>query len=183
MHKTRARNAAKMIRQDLYNDNPDAGVELLRYWPKTEIKRGIIAAYWPINTEIDPRPLMLALQDCGHKLCLPCIGRAEKALIFRDYKIGDRLVRGAYGTKQPAKTAKITRPDIILLPLLGFTANGHRLGYGGGYYDRTLAYLRDTGKVFACGLAFSGQEVPILPTDQHDQKLDAVLTERYFKRF
>ena len=79
--------------------------------------------------------------------------------------------------------ALIVRPDVVLMPLLAFTANGDRLGYGGGFYDRSLAQIKQTGDVFACGVAHAAQEAVSLPTGEYDMKLDGVLTEQYFKDF
>ena len=81
------------------------------------------------------------------------------------------------------RQGKSITPQLIFVPLLAFTANGERLGYGGGYYDRTLASLRQKNEVFACGVAYAGQEVESLPTDAHDAKLDGILTEDGFKAF
>lgn len=187
LEKTRARNAAKMIRLGLAQANPGAGIGLIEHWPQMRIKSGIIAGYIPLQTEIDPRPLMQALEDAGHTLALPCIKRKGQPLEFRSYKIGDKLRGGAYGTKEPARTAPLISPDIVLLPLLAYSRIGVRLGYGGGFYDRTLAQLRQKtsgeNPIFACALAYSGQEVPILPSGNHDQVLDGVLTEAGFKDF
>lgn len=183
LEKTRARNAAKMIRMGLAAEAPHAGVELLRYWPKLGVKRGVIACYLPIQSEIDCRPLMQALADAGHELALPCIARKHHPLEFRAYTLGDKLRGGAHGTKEPRRAAPLVTPDVVLLPLLAYSRIGARLGYGGGFYDRSLAQLRETGAVFACGLAYAGQEVPLVPTDQYDQGLDGVLTETGFKVF
>ncbi len=181
--KTRARNAAKMIRFGLAAQSPHAGTELIAHWPKLGAKSGIIACYLPIKTEINPLPLMQALQDAGHVLALPCIRRANHPLEFRKYKIGDKLRGGAYGTKEPLRSASILTPDILLLPLLAYSRIGVRLGYGGGYYDRTLEILRANGEIIACGLSYSGQEVPTLDAQPHDQTLDCVLTETGVKDF
>lgn len=191
LHKTRARNAAKMIRAKLANElaseTVGAGVELIRHWPSLNIKLGVIATYIPLQSEIDPMPLMHALKDAGHTLALPCIKRKDHPLIFREYKIGDKLRGGAHGTKEPLRTTRLITPDVILLPLLAYSRIGVRLGYGGGYYDRTLQKLRekntDQNPIFACGLAYSGQEVPILTAGPYDQGLDGVLTEAGFKDF
>lgn len=183
LNKTKARNAAKMIRAKLAAERPDAGVELLRHWPDVGRRAGCVAAYIPIHSEIDVWPLMRALADAGHELALPCIKRTGHPLKFRAYKIGDKLRRGAFGTREPMRDAALVRPDIMLLPLLAYSRDGHRLGYGGGFYDRTLQSLRTSGEIFACGVAYSGQEVPTLLTDQYDQKLDGVLTETGFKRY
>ncbi|HFB55447.1 MAG TPA: 5-formyltetrahydrofolate cyclo-ligase [Hellea balneolensis] len=195
LHKTRARNAATMIRQGLCDAAPDAGVELIRHWPQLAgaaqdvlgTKPRIIAAYMPLRSEIDPRPLMQALTEsgagAGYDLALPCIKRKHHPLVFRRYEFGDKLKGGAYGTREPQSGAALCVPDIVLLPLLAFSRDGERLGYGGGYYDRTLAELRASQKIFACGLAYSGQEVPTLTSGEHDQKLDGVLSEKYFRKF
>ncbi len=187
MHKTRARTAAKMIRARLAQKLPDAGIELIKHWPETGIKTGKVAAYIPIGTEIDVWPLMWALSERGYGICLPQIRRKARPLVFRDWHKGDRLKPGPYGTREPLKSAPQCQPEIILVPLLAFSWDGHRLGYGGGYYDRTLTALRSPKRagrpIFACGIAYSGQEVPTLPTDSFDQKLDGVLTETGFRRF
>ncbi len=183
LEKTRARNAAKMIRFGLASEEPRGSVGLLKYWPSTKRKNGIVAGYLPLQSEIDARPLMRALADAGHELALPCIKRKTHPLEFRRYGFGDKLRGGAYNTREPLRSAELVEPDIVLLPLLAFARNGMRLGYGGGFYDRTLAALRSKKPIFACGLAFAGQEVPVLPTDEFDQKLDGVLTENEFRVF
>ncbi|MCF6219847.1 MAG: 5-formyltetrahydrofolate cyclo-ligase [Robiginitomaculum sp.] len=183
LNKTKARNAAKMIRAKLAAELPDAGVELLRHWPDIGIRAGCVAAYIPIHSEIDVWPLMRALANSGHDLALPCIKRKGYPLDFRVYEIGDKLRRGAFGTREPMRDKPLVTPDIVLLPLLAYARDGHRLGYGGGFYDRTLQKLRASGEIFACGVAYSGQEVPILLTDSYDEKLDGVLTETGFKGF
>ena len=178
--KTRAREAAKQRRRALAAAAPDAGIDLIRHWPKTGKMSGIAAFYLPIQNEIDPRPLMQAMADAGHKLALPCIQRTGKPLIFRAFAPGDALAAGPYGTKQPAKTAAAVQPDIIFLPLLAYSKTGDRLGYGGGFYDRPLEQLRAQKADFACGLAYAGQGILdsdiAFPVDTHDQKMDAVLT-------
>lgn len=183
LDKTKARHAAKMIRARAVLESADAGVDLLRHWSSTGIKAGVVALYLPLQSEIDTEPLMHALRDHGHQLALPCIKRKAHPLQFRRYTPGDKLRGGAFGTKEPQREAELVDPDIILLPMLAFTPIGYRLGYGGGFYDRTLHALRAKKEIFACGLAFAAQEVPVLPTDEYDQKLDGVLTEAGFKRF
>lgn len=183
LEKTKARNAAKLIRSHAATNTPDAAVELLRIWPETGLTSGIVATYLPIQSEMDPGPLSVALLDTGFQLALPCIKRAAHPLEFRHFSPGDKLRGGPYNTKEPPKSAEIVEPDIILLPMLAFSRTGYRLGYGGGYYDRSLAALRAKKQIFACGLAYAAQEVPLVPTDEYDQKLDGVLTEREFRKF
>ena len=183
LNKTKARNAAKMIRAGLARERPGAGVELIKYWPDLGLKSGCVAAYIPIHSEINIYPLMHALADAGYDLALPCIKRKAHPLEFRSYTISDKLRRGAFGTREPLRDKAIVTPGIVLLPLLAYARDGHRLGYGGGFYDRTLQALRKSGEIFACGVAFSGQEVPTLLSGQYDEKLDGVLTEAGFKGF
>lgn len=87
-----------------------------------------------------------------------------------------------YGVSYPVQGEPLT-PQLILVPLLAFTSQGERLGYGGGFYDRTLSQARATSEVFACGVAYAGQETPKLPTDEYDQRLDGMLTELDFRTF
>jgi 5-formyltetrahydrofolate cyclo-ligase len=183
LEKTKARNAAKLIRSRAATNAPDAAVELLRGWSQIGLTSGIVAIYLPIQSEIDPGPLADALEDSGFQLALPCIKRAAHPLEFRYYSPGDKLRGGPYNTKEPLRSAKFVDPDIILLPMLAFSRTGYRLGYGGGFYDRSLAALRVKKQIFACGLAYAAQEVPLVPTDEYDQKLDGVLSEREFRKF
>lgn len=136
-----------------------------------------IAAYWPIGDEIDPRPLLSRLQSLGMSLALPVVVARGQPLIFRRYRDGDRLEAGSHGTYQPSSACPDVRPGLVLTPLLAFDRRGFRLGYGGGYYDRTLDRLRRDGAVGAIGLAFAAQAVDRVPTDPLDQPLDAVVTE------
>lgn len=144
----------------------------------------LIAAYLPMGSEMDVRPLMAALVAHGHSLCLPVCLAPQAPVIFRRYARGDALAADAMGIDAPMAKAPPVQPDIVLLPLLGFDASGMRLGRGGGYYDRTLAQLRETQRdIMACGVAFAMQMVDKCPSAPHDQALDAVLTEDGLTRF
>jgi len=138
----------------------------------------VVAGYWPIKEEIDPRPLMLVLAGLGHSLALPVVSGADQPLEFRAWPPGGALIPGPHGTSQPPIDAATVDPDLLLVPLLAFDDGLYRLGYGGGYYDRTLARLRRHGKVRAVGLAYSAQRVPSLPVGPWDQRLDMVVTEQ-----
>ena len=104
-------------------------------------------------------------------------------MTFRAWTPNDSLKAGAYGTREPFPEKEEVLPNLVLVPLLAFTKHGERLGYGGGFYDRTLEKLKETGEVFACGIAYAAQEAASLPTDEFDQRLDGILTNQYFKAF
>ena len=137
----------------------------------------VVAAYWPMGDEIDPRPLMAALAARGCRLALPVVATRGTPLQFRAYAEGDVLGPGLHGTVHPAAHAPAVVPALLLVPLLAFDRQCYRLGYGGGYYDRTLEVLRNNAQVKAVGLAFAAQEVTAVPRDGHDQRLDAIATE------
>lgn len=140
-----------------------------------------VAGYFPLRDEADPRGLMAALAARGHPLALPCVVPGAP-LVFRAWTMGDTLHANprAYGIAEPLASVPIVVPALVLVPLLAFDAAGTRLGYGGGYYDRTLAAL--TG-ARAIGIAYAGQEVPALPRAAHDHPLEAVITENGVRRF
>jgi 5-formyltetrahydrofolate cyclo-ligase len=143
-----------------------------------EIKPGVlIAGYSPIRSEIDSMPLMRTLAAKGALLSLPVITARGQGLRFRAWSPEDRLVRGALGILEPSPGAAEMIPDILLVPLAAFDKAGHRIGYGAGHYDRTLAQLRKAGPITAIGLAFAVQEVETVPALEHDVALDYVLTD------
>ncbi len=148
-------------------------------WPG---KDDIIAGYWPIQSEINPFPLLQAFEDRGFRLALPCLVSEQSSyrMIFRRFRIGDDLARGPFDIRQPGDDNAEVEPDVLLLPLLAFDARGYRLGYGGGYYDQALAALRAVRAVTAWGIAFSAQQLAEIPFEAHDQRLDGVITETGF---
>jgi 5-formyltetrahydrofolate cyclo-ligase len=137
----------------------------------------IVAGYWPIRTELDPRPLMQQLAAAGLTTALPATPQPGKPLIFHLWQEGDPVIEGLYGTSEPAPEAPRCEPDILLVPMLAFDNAGYRLGYGGGFYDRSLAVLRAINPaVRAVGIAFGAQRIDLVPRGEHDARLDAVLT-------
>ncbi|WP_245215824.1 5-formyltetrahydrofolate cyclo-ligase [Pararoseomonas baculiformis] len=134
----------------------------------------VVAGFWPMGHEIDIRPLMRALEARGHRLCLPRTPKRGLPLDFRAFAFGDELVKGPVGTRQPAEDAPPCVPDWLIVPLLAFDRAGRRLGYGGGYYDRTLAGLPGAGTL---GVAYACQEMDVVPSGPHDAPLGAVATE------
>lgn len=138
----------------------------------------IVAGFIAISTELDPAPLMAALSARGTSLCLPFVQGEDQPLLFRRYRPGDALVPGPHGTLEPEAKAPLLRPATLLVPLLAFDAKGWRLGYGGGYYDRTLRAMRAKGHVRAIGLAYAAQERASVPHDEKDERLDLIVTEQ-----
>jgi 5-formyltetrahydrofolate cyclo-ligase len=139
----------------------------------------VLAGYMPMRTEIDPLPAMAAHQGV---VCVPVIMGAGQALRFREWSPGCALVAGEFGAMIPAEGAWV-EPEVLIVPLVGFDARGYRLGYGGGFYDRTLEGLRARGSVLAVGFAFAGQEMAAVPIEPTDQKLDAMVTENGVRLF
>jgi 5-formyltetrahydrofolate cyclo-ligase len=137
----------------------------------------VVAGYSPIRNEIDPFPLMRTLAAQGARLALPAVMARGKSLAFRAWSVDDRLTQGPLGILEPSPAAAEVIPDIVLLPLAAFDRAGHRVGYGAGHYDFTLAHLRKLKPVAAIGLAFALQEIELVPALSHDVALDYVLTE------
>jgi len=137
----------------------------------------VVSGYSPIRSELDPTPLMRALAAIGALLALPVIIARDRPLSFRAWSTGDRLVRGPLGIFEPPPEATEVIPDIVLVPLAAFDRSGHRIGYGAGHYDRSLAPLRAAKKIVAIGIAFAVQEIDAVPLQPHDAALDCVLTE------
>lgn len=143
----------------------------------------VVSLYWPMVEEMDARPLIEILLRMDRRVVLPVTPKVGKPLVFRQYARDVTLQPGPFGTSEPPPAAPAMDPTVLFLPLLAFDSAGRRLGYGAGYYDRTLDKLRQAGAVKAYGLAFAGQEVERTPTDALDQPLDGVVTERGFRHF
>lgn len=141
-----------------------------------------VAAYWPTGSELDVRPLLLHLFEAGHICALPVVAEQEQPLVFRAWTPEAVLIAGRFGIMEPTGDADEVVPSVLLVPLLAFDRVGHRLGYGAGFYDRTLLTLREQAlrggsPVLAVGIGFAAQEVPLVPCDEYDQKLDWMVTE------
>jgi 5-formyltetrahydrofolate cyclo-ligase len=143
----------------------------------------IVAGYWPLADELDPRPAMQRLAAAGHGLALPRMEGRAAPLAFHAWSWGDALRPGGFAVMQPDPQQPKVAPQVVLVPLLAFDARGHRLGYGKGYYDRTLRTLRAAGAARrTIGLAFALQEVPEVPAAPFDEPLDAIVTEHGLRR-
>lgn len=146
--------------------------------------RSCIAGYSAMGSEADPFDLLSRLSARGHQCALPRIAAKDEPLVFHLWKVSEELLPGAHGTREPRANAPECRPDVVLVPLLAFDPAGRRLGYGGGYYDRTLAALRCEGNdVLAVGVAFSAQEAQDLPEEEFDARLDWIVTEKGARPF
>lgn len=133
----------------------------------------VLAGYWPMRGEPDPRPAMAAHDG---PVCLPVVVSPATPLCFR--RFDGAVEPGAFGTSHPPETHEIMVPQVLIVPLVGFDRHGSRIGYGGGFYDRTLAELRGQGPVTAIGLAWAGQELADIPVEPTDEPLDAIVTDR-----
>ncbi|MEO5806115.1 5-formyltetrahydrofolate cyclo-ligase [Devosia sp.] len=141
----------------------------------------VVAAYWRIRDELDCQPILVRLMDSFQPVVLPVVMGPKEPLQLRVWEQGASLYEAGFGTLAPAELAPQAEPDVVLMPLLGFDAKGTRLGYGGGYYDRTLARLHKRPRLI--GLAFAAQEIKDIPREEHDVPLDAVITEAGIRRF
>jgi 5-formyltetrahydrofolate cyclo-ligase len=148
-----------------------------RQFPLPIPPRIILSGFMPMKTEIDPLPLMKKLEGQGARLALPVLAGRGKPLVMRAWAFGEPLSEGVWGIREPEPEADEVAPDILLVPLLAFDRTGGRIGYGGGYYDRTIAALRAKKRVIAVGIAFAAQEVAQVPVGAGDARLDLVLTE------
>jgi 5-formyltetrahydrofolate cyclo-ligase len=172
--KAEARRRARVVRA--VAANADAGARLVAHFPAGLKAAGVVAGYWPLGSEIDPRPLMTALAAGGAALALPWIEARGAPAIFRRWREGAPLAPDAFGMLAPGAGAEPVTPDLILAPVLAFDRRGGRLGQGGGHYDRILAALKPRG-VVAVGLAFAAQEIDTAPMGPLDQRLDWIVTE------
>ena len=182
--KAQLRTILRARRRALHARQPGAAHDLIRAFQASgPAPPPVVAVYRARGSEIDPAPLERWLAARGSRLALPVVVARETPLVFREGVDGP-YGRDLLGLEVPPPHAPELRPDLMLVPLLGFDRQGGRLGQGGGYYDRTLAVLRTQGApVQAIGLAYAGQEVERLPSGPFDQRLDGVLTENAYLAF
>jgi 5-formyltetrahydrofolate cyclo-ligase len=138
----------------------------------------VISAFHSFDTEISTFELFDKLVADGWTTALPVVVAKNTPLVFRQWAPGNALVLGRWNIKVPPEEAPEVLPDVLLVPLLAFDRKGFRLGYGGGFYDRTLEKLRALKNVTAIGIAYAGQEVDAVPYEEFDQRLDWIMTEK-----
>jgi 5-formyltetrahydrofolate cyclo-ligase len=149
-----------------------------RPFPIPVVPGVVVSGFMPMKSEINPVPLMKKLAGEGARLALPVVAGRGNPLVMRVWNFGEPLGSGVWGIREPESEAEEVEPDVLLVPLLAFDRTGHRLGYGGGYYDLTIARLRARKAVIAVGVAYAAQEIADLPVTPRDAALDLVLTER-----
>ena len=149
-----------------------------RAFPIAVSTGSIVAGFSPMRSEINPVPLMRKLAGAGAQLALPVVQGRGKPLIMRAWHFGAPLKSGQWGIREPTADAAEVAPDILIVPLAAFDRQGHRIGYGAGYYDMTIHALRAKKKVIAVGIAYAAQEIEQVPATERDARLDLVLTER-----
>ncbi len=176
--KKAARSAAFAARKAAFAAGQGQAAELLADYLAPHAGKAL-AGYMPMRTEIDPLPAMAAHQGV---VCVPVITGEGQALRFREWSPGCVMEAGAFGALIPAEGAWVV-PEVLIVPLVAFDRRGYRLGYGGGFYDRTLEGLRQRGPVLAVGFAFAAQELGEVPIETTDQRLDAIVTEREVMAF
>ncbi len=172
----------RVLRRRLLEEQPDAAERAARRLPLSRFARfSIVGAYCAVGSELDPGPVLNAILnfDPGRvKAALPVAVDRDSPLQFRQWRPReDTLIVDAFGIPCPADTSPELLPNLMITPLLAFDRQGGRLGQGAGHYDRTLKTLRRQRPVFVLGLAYSGQELPAVPMLEHDQRLDAIVTE------
>ena len=184
--KTEARRALRAVRRrasDSYGAAAAAAVRDRFMVALSPPDGAVIAGYWPIGGELDPRPLLTELAASGFSCALPVAIACDAPLTFRFWTADMVLVPDALGIPGPPTDGARLEPDLFLLPLIGFDRLGHRLGQGAGSYDRTLAELRRRSRsVLAIGIGFAVQEMALVPAEIHDQSLDWIVTDRFALR-
>ncbi|MBT5239655.1 MAG: 5-formyltetrahydrofolate cyclo-ligase [Rhodospirillaceae bacterium] len=180
--KTALRSQMLAARKAMRAAEPDAPSNLTAQIVRTldTIETLVIAGYVAIGDELDPSLALEALQNAGASIVLPVAGKSGDVLAFRAWQTGDAMEKGRLSTYHPAAKSEAIDPDVILVPLVAFDTFGYRLGFGGGYYDRTLPKLRAQKNIVAYGIGYDDQEVSRIPRESFDAQLDGVITPSRF---
>lgn len=173
-----ARRAALARRRAVHGTGLDAAAQAVLREALAPYAGRVLSGFMPIRTEIDPVPVMAGWRA---PVGVPVIVGKGRPLAFHRWAPGCAMVEGAFGAFVP-EAAEVVVPEVLIVPLLAFDARGYRLGYGGGFYDRTLEVLRSMRQTVAIGFAYAAQEVDAVPIEATDQRLDMVVTEAGHRR-
>ena len=177
--KKRFRTEAKVARLQAFHQAPNAGEQIAQQLLNLALPAAAnISAFWPLAEELDTLPLLHSMHQQGHQMLLPVMLGAGKPLAFATWAPGDLLKEAAFKTLEPRDDKERMEPNIMLCPLLAFDRRGYRMGYGGGFYDRSIAQLQEQGDLLTIGIAFAAQEVAEIPTGEYDMPLDMIVTEQ-----
>ncbi len=179
--KARARKIARVVRERAHIAGGDTAAMRLAahaFPVACTADTKCVSGFFPYQSEIDTQVILGKLAGEGWTTCLPIVTGKAEPLIFRRWLPGEPLGEGTWGISVPAELSPLVVPDVLLVPMLAFDREGFRLGYGGGFYDRTLEKLRKQKRVVAIGVAYAAQEVDAVARDAHDQPLDYVMTEK-----
>ena len=177
--KTTLRKTMMARRESISDDaRKAAAIAVAKHGLPVAITSGpaMVSSYWAIGAELDPGHLERRLKAEGHVICLPAIQGKTEPMKFHTWAKGEPLRERKWGIMEPLPTAPEAEPDVMLVPMLAFDVHGWRLGYGGGYYDRTIAALRARKAVVLVGFAYDEQRVDAVPHLDYDERLDFVLT-------
>ena len=178
--KADARKTASKVRAAAFKEKADVAADALAETGLGFLGSAapaVVSGFYPYKSELDLRPLLARLSGQGWTTCLPIVLGAGRPLVFRAWTPGEATEPGAWDIPVPLATARSVEPDVMLVPLLAFDRQGYRLGYGGGFYDRTIEKFRKSRALLTVGVAFAAQEVDAVVRGPHDQPLDWVLTE------
>ena len=191
LQKNNLRSAALLRREDLAKKNRKSIefklIEIFCAHFAGEVDK-TVAGYLPSGSEADVKPLLTKLNQLGWACLLPVVIAIDEKLIFRKWKPDDSLILSSLGILEPAACQPVGKPNMLLVPLLAFDMEGYRLGYGGGYYDRTLKILRakaknQNQKLVVIGICYAGQGIKNVPHNEFDERIDGVITEKGLLKF
>lgn len=178
-HKARMRIEARRKRDDAAKSGEIGAALAVNIETAITIpSSAVIAGFWPIGSEVDIMQVIARYAVLGHAMALPVVVGCGTPLVFRRWRDGDDMDRGPFGIAEPKAAAEDLSPEVLFVPMLSFDRAGYRLGYGGGFYDRTLRRLRARKAIVAIGVAYAVQEVSETPHGPNDEPLDWIVTER-----
>ena len=170
--------ARRALAHEAWQDRAPLAIAALPFPIEARAGFNVVSAFHPHQSEIDTRILLGRLAGEGWTTCLPIVLGKGLPLEFRRWLPGEALIKGVLGIERPPETAPVVEPDVLIIPLLAFDRKGYRLGYGGGFYDRTLEKLRVQKNIVAIGVGYSAQQVDHVPSGAHDQPLEYMMTEK-----